>query len=62
MRFSGVRKISCSCATKLRMQIVSFKELIVWQRAVQLVKEIYDVTEKFPRNARYCRKAALPSY
>ncbi len=64
MRFSGVRKISCSCATKLRMQIVSFKELIVWQRAVQLVKEIYDVTEKFPREELFIliaqmRRAAL---
>lgn len=28
----------------------SYKELIVWQKGVKLVTEIYRVTEKFPKN------------
>ena len=27
----------------------SYKELVVWQRGIQLVTEIYRLTEKFPR-------------
>ncbi|NTW30504.1 MAG: four helix bundle protein, partial [Candidatus Moranbacteria bacterium] len=27
----------------------SYKELIVWQRAMELVTETYDVTEEFPK-------------
>lgn len=33
--------------------ITSFKELIVWQKAIELVKEVYFVTEKFPKNELY---------
>ena len=28
----------------------SYKELIVWQKSIKLVEEIYILTEKFPRN------------
>jgi len=30
-----------------------FKELIVWQKSINLVTEIYRVTEKFPSNEIY---------
>lgn len=35
------------------MHISSFKELIVWQRSMTLVKEVYLITEKLPRNEIY---------
>lgn len=35
------------------MYIVSYKQLQVWQRAIELVKEIYKVTEKFPKEELY---------
>lgn len=31
----------------------SFKELIVWQKSILLVKEIYKVTYKFPKSELY---------
>lgn len=31
----------------------SYKELIVWQKAMQLVKEVYFLTDKFPRSEIY---------
>jgi len=33
--------------------IKSYKELIVWQKAIQLVKEVYFLTEKFPKSEIY---------
>lgn len=30
------------------MQITSYKDLIVWQKGIELVKEIYILTSKFP--------------
>ena len=33
--------------------IQSFKELIVWQRSIELVKEIYRITNEFPREEMY---------
>jgi four helix bundle protein len=33
--------------------IHSYKELIVWQRAMELVAETYDVTEEFPKEETY---------
>lgn len=35
------------------MRVKSYKELIVWQRAMELVKEIYFLTEKFPKDELY---------
>lgn len=32
----------------------NFKELIVWQKAVALVTEIYLVTKNFPKEELYC--------
>lgn len=31
----------------------SYKDLIVWQKAIRLVKEIYKITEYFPQVERY---------
>ncbi|MBI2611496.1 four helix bundle protein [Candidatus Gottesmanbacteria bacterium] len=31
----------------------SYKELIIWQKSMQLVKEVYLLTEKFPRSEIY---------
>lgn len=33
--------------------ISSYKELIVWQRAMELVAAIYELTEKYPREEIY---------
>lgn len=35
------------------MLVKSYKELIVWQKSMDLVKEIYLLTEKFPREELY---------
>src|SRR3990167_6347787 len=35
------------------MYIESYKDLIVWQKSLQLVKEIYLLTEKFPKSEIY---------
>ena len=31
------------------MEIISYKNLIVWQKSVDLVLEIYQITDKFPK-------------
>ena len=35
------------------MAIKSYKELIVWQKSMDLVKEVYLLTEKFPKDELY---------
>ena len=35
------------------MKINSFKDLIVWQKAIELVKEIYNVTNLMPKSELY---------
>jgi len=35
------------------MKTRSFKDLIVWQKSFQLVKEIYDITKDFPKDEVY---------
>lgn len=35
------------------MQISSYKELIVWQKSILLVKEIYSITKLFPKFETY---------
>lgn len=35
------------------MYIKSYKELIVWQKSVQLVKEVYLLTDNFPKSEIY---------
>ncbi len=35
------------------MKINSFKELIVWQKSIKLVNEIYSITKQFPKTETY---------
>ncbi len=35
------------------MYIESFKQLIVWQKSILLVKEIYNLTDQFPEKEKY---------
>jgi four helix bundle protein len=35
------------------MKVSTYKELIVWQKGMQLVKEIYLLTEMFPKDEMY---------
>lgn len=46
------------------MYIKSYKELIVWQKSIQLVKEVFILTENFPKSELYgftsqMRRAAI---
>lgn len=50
------------------MRVTSFKELIVWQKSVELAKEIYHATDNFPARESFglqsqmCRAAvSIPS-
>ena len=38
---------------KYKMSLQSFKELTVWQKSIALVKEVYRVTESFPKSELY---------
>ncbi len=47
-----------------KMYIQSYKELIVWQKSIELVKEVYRCTEKLPQSEIYnlvsqMRRAAI---
>jgi len=35
------------------MYLKSYKELIVWQKAITLVKEVFILTNKFPKSELY---------
>ena len=35
------------------MYLKSYKELIVWQKSIELVKELYGITAQFPREETY---------
>ena len=46
------------------MEIKSFKELIVWQKSIELVKEVYRATNSFPSSEQFgltsqMRRAAI---
>ncbi len=36
------------------MSIKSYKDLSVWQKSLQLVKDIYELTKLFPKEEIYC--------
>ena len=45
-------------------KIESFKDLIVWQKGLEIVNDIYKATKKFPKDELYCltsqiRRAAI---
>lgn len=47
---------NCQCNytfPPLAMVIHSYKELIVWQKSMDLVEEIYKITEFFPKTEQY---------
>ena len=35
------------------MAVQSYRQLIAWQKAMDLVKLVYDLTDKFPRDERF---------
>ena len=35
------------------MKVTSYKDLIIWQKSMDLVLEIYCITKKFPKNEVY---------
>lgn len=44
--------------------VSSFRDLIVWQKAMQLATELYRITDRFPAGEQYClttqlRRAAI---
>jgi four helix bundle protein len=41
------------------MYIKSYKELVVWQKSVDLVEEVYSVTGKFPKEEMYGLSAQM---
>lgn len=41
------------------MRIKSYKELIVWKKAMELVKEVYWLTEVFPKDELYGLKSQM---
>lgn len=41
------------------MLVKTYKELIVWQKAMDLVREIYLLTEKFPKDEMYGLKSQM---
>lgn len=41
------------------MKIQSYKDLIVWQRSIQLVTEIYALTNKFPKSEIYALSSQM---
>jgi four helix bundle protein len=48
----------------VEVKIYSYKELIVWQRSIELVVAVYELTEQFPKEELYgltsqMRRAAI---
>lgn len=37
----------------------SFKDLLVWQRSMELVKEVYRITKQFPRSEEFALSSQL---
>jgi four helix bundle protein len=35
------------------MEVKNFKELVVWQKGMDLVREIYKITKQFPKSEMY---------
>lgn len=58
---SEASSASLASHTTSNLVIHSYKELIVWQRAVELVTEVYKLTQKFPNEERYTLSAQMRS-
>ncbi len=58
---------NCSIINVFQMEnrkVESFKDLFVWQKGIELVNEIYNLTKHFPKEELYCltsqiRRAAI---
>ena len=48
-----MRRTAYCAKTKHMTVIRNFKELDIWKRGVELVKEVYSVTERFPDDELY---------
>jgi len=35
------------------MKVVSYKDLTVWQKSMDLVEEVYEITKRLPKEERY---------
>jgi four helix bundle protein len=35
------------------MEVLSFRDLIIWQRAIELCKEVYRLSQRFPTDERF---------
>ena len=44
------------------MQVKSYKDLVVWQKALELVEMVYVVTSRFPREELYGLAEACSSF
>src|SRR6266581_3800723 len=40
-------------AFQRRMSITSYRDLIVWQKAMELAQLVYDITDRFPPNEHF---------
>jgi len=47
---------------KLVMPVQNYRELIVWQKAMGLVKLVYGFTKKFPKEELYGSRRILGRY
>jgi four helix bundle protein len=43
----------------MKEKVLSYKDLIVWQKSISLIKLIYALTSKFPTNETYILSAQL---
>jgi four helix bundle protein len=41
------------------MPVQSYRQLIAWQKAMELVKVVYEMTDRFPREELFCLTAQL---
>ena len=42
-----------------KKKIKSYQDLVVWQKSIELVKQIYDLTKQFPSEEKYGLKSQL---
>jgi len=52
--FRGKRK-----GERKNMTVKSYKDLVVWQKSMNLVKEIYSLTTKYPKDELYGLKSQM---
>ena len=52
-REKGENLLKCVSPIIKKMKIQSYKELVVWQKAVELSVQIYALTEQYPREEIY---------